>query len=293
VWKIMFVHEAARRSRTQASMNKFVMAALLGAAAMVPFAALAQDAAMPAMPDGAMGATFDYTLGVQTSKGKKSSSGQIVVRPAEPGRLTLTVRSSDGTSQTIPLAVSNGSVSLAGPSPSPSSVPAAAQTLMANMKLAATVAIAAKTNAGAGFTVPVTLTPIGEGTPVPAQVSMKPAASSATVAYSGTAGGSTMTVLPASGGLDPAQLIKGAGIGMVTHGLTPAGRIASRVALHHREHEEKEAAKGAVSDAMSLTITTAFATGRFVEIHGAQTDAVKLAGKTVKIYSTWSFTKVP
>jgi hypothetical protein len=259
--------------------------------ATVPSAALAGDAA-PALPDGAMGVTFDYTIGVQTPKGKKSSSGHIVVRPEGEGRLTLTVTSSDGTSKTIPLTVANGSVALAGPSPSPSSVPAAAQTLVANMKLAASVGAAAKTNGGTSFSVPVTLTPIGDGTAVPAQLAMSASSASQNVSYKGTVGGSTTTVLPPSGGgIDPQQIVKGAGVGMVTHGLTPVGRVAAAVARHHRRNEEKEAAKGTVPDAISLTVTTTFVAGRFQEIHGAQTDAVNLAGKTQKIYSTWSFTR--
>src|SRR5215469_6718868 len=88
-------------------------------------AAVAADSA-PVMPNGAMGATFDYTIGVQTGKSKKSSSGQIVVKPAGANELTLTVSSSDGTSKTIPLKVENGTVTPAMPAPSASSVPAAA-----------------------------------------------------------------------------------------------------------------------------------------------------------------------
>jgi len=105
--------------------------------------AAAADTA-PAMPNGAMGATFNYTIGVQAGQKKNSSSGQIVVKPAGANQLTLTVTSSDGTSKTIPLKVENGTVTPAVPSPSASSVPAAARTLMANLKLAATVGVAVR-----------------------------------------------------------------------------------------------------------------------------------------------------
>jgi hypothetical protein len=62
--------------------------------------------------------------------------------------------------------------------------------------------------------------------------------------------------------------------------------------MHHRTKEIQQAAKGPVSDAMSLTINTSFNAGKFHEITGAQTDEVNLAGKEVKIYSSWSFTRV-
>ncbi|HEY1975106.1 MAG TPA: hypothetical protein VGG89_00995 [Candidatus Baltobacteraceae bacterium] len=274
-------------------MKSLLNATAFAAAAIVvsSLAAVAADST-PAMPNGAMGATFDYTIGVQTSKGKKSSSGQIVVRPAGTGKLTLTVTSSDGTSKTIPLAMENGTIVPAMPSPSASSVPAAAQTLMANLKLAATVGVAAKKSGGQAFNAPVTLRPIGEGTPVPAQISMKPGGGAGNVTYSGTVGGTSLTTLPPSSGIDPAQLVKSAGVGMVSHGFTPAGRIATAVAMHHRTAEEKKAAQGAVADAMSLTIDASFNAGTFHAITGAQTDELNLGGKKVKIYSTWSFTRV-
>lgn len=279
--------------RESTSMKSLLNATAFAASAVVisSLAAAAADST-PNMPNGAMGATFDYTIGVQTSKGKKSSSGQIVVRPAGAQKLTLTVTSSDGTSKTIPLAIENGTVTPAMPSPSASSVPAAAQTLMANLKLAATVGVAAKKSDGQAFDAPVVLTPIGDGTPVPAQVSMKPSGTAGSVTFSGTVGGTSLTTLPPSSGIDPAQLVKSAGVGMVSHGFTPAGRIATAVAMHHRTKEEKQAAQGPVADAMSLTIKAAFNDGTFHAITGAQTDELNLAGKKVKIYSTWSFTRV-
>jgi hypothetical protein len=274
-------------------MKSLLNATAFAAAAVIVSAVAAMGAdSAPVMPNGAAGATFDYTIGVQTPKSKKSSSGQIIVRPAGANRLTLTVMSADGTSKTIPLSVSNGTVTPAEPSSSNSSVPAAAQTLMANLKLAATVGVAAKKSGGQAFSTGVILTPIGEGTPVPAQISMKPAAGSGSVTYTGTVEGSTLTTLPSSSGMDPAQLAKDAGVGMVSHGFTPAGRVATAVAMHHREQQEKSAASGAASDAMSLTIHAAFNADKFHQISGAQTDEVSLAGKKVKIYSTWSFTRV-
>lgn len=266
--------------------------AFVAAAVVISSLAAAAADTTPAMPSGAMGATFNYTIGVQTGKDKKSSSGRIVVAPAGANQLTLTVTSSDGTSETIPLKMENGTVTPAVPSPSASSVPAAAQTLMANLKLAATVGVAAKKSGGNEFTTPVVLTPIGDGTPVPAQISMKPTSAVGGVAYSGTAGGTTLTTLPPSSGISAEELAKAGAVGMVTHGFTPAGRIASAVAMHHRTNEEKNAAKGAVADAMSLTVNAMFNGGKFHEITGAQTDEVNLAGKKVKIYSTWSFTRV-
>lgn len=239
----------------------------------------------PAMPNGAIGATFNYTIGVQTSKGNRSSSGQIVAKPAGAGKLTLTVSPSDGASKTIPLTVANGTVTPDMPAPA-ASVPPAAQTLMANLKLAATVGMAAKKSGGQGFNSPVVLTPIGEGTPVPSQISMTPAGSAGSVTYSGTVTGSTMTTLPSGGGIDPAQLA--AGVGMVSPGISPAARLA----MHHREKEAKQAEKGPLSDAMSLTIHTTFNDGKFHQINGAQSDSLNVAGKPVKIYSTWSFIRV-
>ncbi|HKE36916.1 MAG TPA: hypothetical protein VKB39_05770 [Candidatus Baltobacteraceae bacterium] len=259
--------------------------ALVGALLFVSSIAAAAADTTPAMPDGAMGATFNYTIGVQTPKGKKSSTGQIVVKPAGSGKLTLTVTSSDGTSKTIPLTIANGSVTpdMASSSATP---PPAAQTLMANLKLAATVGIAAKKSGGNSFSTPIVLTPIGDGTPVPTQISMNPSGSGS-VTYSGTVTGSTMTVLPQNGGTDPAQLAEGAGVGMVAH-----ASLAAAIAMHHREKEVKNAAKSPLADAMSLSIHSTFNGGKFHDIEGAQTDEVNLAGKPVKIYSTWSFVRV-
>lgn len=275
-------------------MKSLLNATAFAAAAVVvsSLAAMAADSA-PVMPNGAMGATFNYTIGVQTAKGKKSSSGQIVVRPTGGNHCTLTVTSADGTSKTIPLTITNGSVALAEPASSSSPVPAAAQTLMANLKLAATVGMAAKKSGGQSFSSAVILTPIGEGTPVPARIAMQPAGGSGSVTYSGTVEGATLTTLPPSSGIDPAQLAKGAGVGMVSHGFTPAGRAATAIAMHHREQQEKDAANGAAADAMSLTIHATFNADKFHEITGSQTDAVSLAGKKMNIYSTWSFTRVP
>lgn len=273
---------------------KSVLNATASAAAAVVITSLAAVAAdsTPAMPNGAMGATFNYLISVQTGQQKKSNAGEITVKPTGPNQLALTVTSGDGSTKTIPLAISNGTVAPAMPSASASSVPAAAQTLMANLKLAATVGVAAKKSAGQPFTSSVLLTPIGEGTPVPVQVSMKPAGAADSTTYSGTIGGSTLTTLPPSSGIDPSQLVKKAGVGMVAHGFTPAGRIATAVAMHHRTTEAKDAAKSAVADAISLTIHATFSGGKFHEIAGAQTDEVSLAGKKVKIFSTWSFTHV-
>lgn len=270
-------------------MKSLLNATAFAAAAVIisSLAAIADDSA-PVMPNGAMGATFNYTIGVQTPKGKKSSSGQIVVRPSGANQCTLTVASSDGASKTIPLTVSGGKVTLADPDSSASPVPAAAQTLMANLKLAATVGVAAKKSGAQPFSSSVILTPIGAGTPVPAQIAMKPAGSSGSVTYSGTVNGWTVTTLPSGGGADPSQLAKDASVGMVTHGFTPAGRAATAIAMHHREQQEKNG----VADAMSLTINTTFNAGKFHEITGSQTDDLSVGGKPMKIYSTWSFTRV-
>ena len=265
------------------------------AAAAVGISSLTAAAAdtAPVLPNGATGATFNYLISVQTGQQKKSSAGEIVVRPAGTNRLTLTVTSSEGTSQTIPLTVENGTVTPAMTSPSASSVPAAAKTLMANLKLAATVGVAAKKSGGNAFDVPVLLTPIGDGTPAPAQISMKPAAASGGVAYSGTVNGTALTTLPPSSGINPEQIAKAGGVGMVAHGFTPAGRIATAAAMHHRENEAKQAETSALADAMSLTIHATFAGGKFHDISGAQTDELNVGGKKVKIYSTWSFARAP
>ena len=239
----------------------------------------------PAVPSGAVGATFHYTIGVKTPKNSKSSSGNITIAPAGSNRLNLTVTSDDGTTKTIPLEISDGSVKPATPASSTSSVPAAAQTLMANMKLASTVGVAAKKSGGSSFSVPVQLTPVGDGSPVGAQLAMKATTASGKTTYSGTVGGSTTTKLPQNGGMDADQVAATAGVGMV------AGPRAALL-MHHREEQMKKAEQNGLTDAMSLTVTAAFENGRFGEIHGEQTDALNVAGKAVKIYSTWSFTRV-
>lgn len=273
------------------------MKAILLAAGVVALSAglssaVFADESSPSMPNGALGMTFHYTTSVKTPKGTKSGSGQITIASAGENKLALTLTTSDGTSKTIPLSIANGSVT---PAVSPAaSMPPEAQAMLANMKLAATVGVAAKKSGGSSFSVPVTLAPIGTGTPVPANLAMTAKPSGANVTYSGTVGGPTYTTLPQSnGGIDPAQLVKHVGVGVATHGFTPAGRIATAVAMHHREQEQKQAAKGAVPDTISITITATFENGRFHDISGAQTDAVSLAGKTTKIYSSWSFTAAP
>ena len=269
-------------------MKKLSIALLLAAfSAGAACVASASDTG-PALPDGALNATFRYTIGVKAGKSTKSDGGEIVIAPAGGNKLTLTVKANDGTTKTIPLVVENGSVAPATAPAANSPVPPAAQTLMANMKLAASVGAAAKKSGGQSFSVPMTLTPVGEGTPLPMQLSMKPAATSMNVTYSGTVSGTTTTLLPQnnSGGVDPEQ-VASTGVGVVTgHGI-------AALAKRHREQTIKQAAQSPVSDAMSLTIQATFANGRFQTIDGAQTDAVTLAGKLEKIYSTWSFTRVP
>jgi hypothetical protein len=74
----------------------------MAAIAMAPIGATAQTSSA-VLPNGAVGVTFRFTTAVQTPKGKKSADGTITLKPAGEQKLNLTVRSSDGTSQTIPL----------------------------------------------------------------------------------------------------------------------------------------------------------------------------------------------
>jgi hypothetical protein len=180
------------------------------------------------------------------------------------------------------------------PSSTDAQAQAKAQALLSNMKLAADVGMAARASAGKAFKVGVTLTPIGQGTAVPAELTMKafPTTHGAT-GYVGEVEQTTTTRLPPNGGIDPAQLEKSVGVSVAAHavGLTPVGLAAVAVAMHHRSEEQKKAANGELSDNVTLIIKSHFTDGRFREISGEQTDALKIGGKAVTITSTWSFTK--
>jgi hypothetical protein len=163
------------------------------------------------------------------------------------------------------------------------------------MKLAATISVAARKTSAPRFKIPVTLTPVGQGTPVLAQVAMVAYVTRTGTSYAGDVEGSTTTRLPQNGGLDPQQLAKSVGVGIAEHavGLTPVGRAATMVAMHHRNEEEKKAANGDLPDTITLTVRSRFANGHFQDIAGTQIDALKIGGKTVSIVSNWSFTAVP
>jgi hypothetical protein len=264
----------------------------LALAVAIPIVVIANDSA-PSLPNGAVGVTLRFNTAVNTPKGTQSASGTIAVNRVGAGKLTLSVTTSDGSTRTIPLVVSNGAVQPARtPAPGGSSeTQAAAKALLANMKLAATIGAAARKSSGKNFTVPVTLTPVGQGTPVPANLAMTAYTTGhGAAAYVGEVEQSTTTRLPPSGGIDPAQLEKSVGVGVAAHGLTPAGRAAAAVAMHHRNEEQKNAANGNLSDTRTLSVNSHFTNGRFHEISGHQTDSLKIGGKAVSIVSTWSFT---
>jgi hypothetical protein len=164
--------------------------------------------------------------------------------------------------------------------------------LLSNMKLAAAIGIAARKSSGKSFKVPVTLTPVGQGSAVFAHLAMTAYPTSHTTAYAGAVEQSTTTQLPPSGEIDPAQLQKTVGVAVAGEaaGLTPAGRAAAMVAMHHRNQEQKNAANGELPDTITLTVTSHFANGRFRDVSGQQTDALKITSKTVSIVSNWSFT---
>ncbi len=241
-------------------------------------------------------ATFRFATSVKTPKGTHSGSGTIVVKRTGPRAVSLTVQSDDGKpSHTIPLIIGiDGSVA---PDPAAANgasaatdadTKAQAQAFMAEMTVAAHVGINARKNAGGGsYDVPVMLTPVGEGTPVSSTLSMTGSAAQ----FTGSTGAETTTKLPAGGSLDPAQIAKTIGVTAVAHhAFTPIGRAATVVVMHHKRKEEKKAASGELPDAMTLTVTAELADGKIHQIRGAQTDAIALPGKPVKIESSWTFT---
>jgi len=272
------------------------LVALFGSATVV---AVGQTASGMVPANGAS-ATFVFTTSVHTPKGKHSGSGTITVKHIKGRSITLTVKSDDGTTRTIPLVVGeNGTVAPdpSAPAPTETSAPdAAARAFMSDVSLAAHVGIAARKNAHASsFGVPVTLSPIGDGTPVPASLTMKGAAAGETgeyAEYTGSVSGSTMTKLPPGGGLDPATLAKTIGVGTAAHfAFGPAGRIATAVGMHHRKQQEKKAAAGLVPDDVTLNVILRLANGQCHAIEGTQNDVVQIASKKVTIASTWSFTR--
>jgi hypothetical protein len=280
--------------RMRFAMKKLAVAmlsVLVAAAAIV-----ARADTTPSLPNGAVGVNFKFTTSVKTPKGTKSANGTISLKPNGPGKLNLTVAASDGTTATIPLLISNGSVqpdtAHMPPPSSDSQSQAAAKALMANMKVAATVGMTAKKSGGSSFTVPVILTPVGQGTPVPSQLTMTATpGSSGAVAYAGSVSGQTTTLLPQSS-QDPNQLVKTAGAGVASTAMTPYGRAAMAVA-HHREEQMKQAATQPLPDAMKLSVTAHFANGKFQDISGTQTDTLTIENRNISIVSNWSFTKTP
>ncbi|MBV9148829.1 MAG: hypothetical protein JO024_03115, partial [Candidatus Eremiobacteraeota bacterium] len=245
----------------------FVISALVASAV----AAGASPVTSSAIPPNGASATFRFSTAVSTPKGRHAAGGTLTIKHTQGRSLTLTVQSDDGTMKTIPLAVSaDGTIAPdASAPPSATDQPdAAARAFMADVSLAAHVGMAARKNApAANFTVPVTLTPVGDGTPIATQLRMTGTMGGAQ--YAGSTQGSTMTTLPAGGGLDPVALAKSIGVGAIAHhALTPAGAAVFAIVRHHRKKEEKQAAAGPVPDAIVLTVTTHMTSGRFHEIDG-------------------------
>ncbi len=241
-------------------------------------------------------ATFRFTTAVQTPQGKHSGSGTITIKHKQSRSYALTVQSDDGTTKTVALVVnSDGSVmpDPSQPAPVATDAPdAAARAFMADVALAARVGIAARKNAAAAsYDVPLNLTPVGNGTPVPVTMRMTGSTSGSNKQYTGSAQGQTMTKLPPSH-LNPTQLAESMGEGAVKHAvLGPVGGALAGAASLKRTAQEKEAEGGLVPDAIGLSVTTHLTDGRFHDIVGTQDDTVTVADKTVKIISTWSFTR--
>jgi hypothetical protein len=252
-------------------------------------------AAVGGLVAGDARATFAFTTTVRTPKGTKSGAGTVIVKRSGEREIMLTVESNDGSpSRSIPLIIGvDGSVA-----PDPSAVNAApadptakaqAAAFMSAVTIAAHVGIAARKNGGASnYSVPVKLTPIGNGTPVTAELAM----SGAPAQYTGTTQGRTQTELPPGGGLDPAEIAKTLGVGAFAHReFGPAGRIGTAVVMHRKHKEKKADASGPLPDDVRLTVTAELDAGKIRQIRGAQTDGISIGGKPVQIESTWSFTR--
>lgn len=242
-------------------------------------------------------ATFHFTTAVQTPKGTHSGSGDVTVQRTGTRAATLTIRSDDGKPpRTVPLIVGvDGSVA---PDPSTGDSPPAdpeakaqAQAFMAEMTVAARVEIGALKGSGDSlYTVPITLAPVGKGTPVATQLTM----TGSPAEYTGRTTAATTTQLPKGGSLDPHEIAKTIGVSAAAYeALTPAGRVTTAAVMHRKHQEEKQAAGGMLPDTMEMTVTLAMADGRVGEIRGAQTDTVALPNSPVRIETTWTFTKVP
>jgi hypothetical protein len=243
-------------------------------------------------------ATFRFATSVKTPKGTHSGTGTITIKRTGERALALTVQSDDGKPpRTISLTVgADGSISpdptsVAAPASTDADAKAQAQAFMAEMTVAAHVGIGARKNGGAAsYTVPVVLTPVGQGTTVSTQMTMTGSATQ----YTGRSVALTSTQLPAGGSLDPAEIAKTIGVtAFARHAFTPAGRVVTAMAMRHKRKEEKEAASGVLPDTVGLTVTADLADGKIKEIRGAQTDDIDLPGHPVKIESSWTFTKVP
>ena len=259
----------------------------------------AADAPAAVVPPNGATATFRFTTAVHTPKGSHSGSGTITIVHTQGRSLRVTVHSDDGKTKTLMLAVrDDGTVGPdpSAPAPAATDAPdAATRAFIGDASIAAHVGVAARKNAPSStFTVPVTVAPIGEGTPVQTQMRMSAGSAASGMQYAGSVSAQTTTKLPQNGGLDPATLAKTVGVGTVAHfALGPAGRIATAIAMHHRKEQEKKAAAGELPDAVTLNVTTHLANGRFHDVMGSQTDALKIAKKAVTIHSEWTFTKVP
>jgi hypothetical protein len=270
-------------------MIRWVCSVTAAAAIVAPIGASAQSSNVT-LPNGAVGVAFHFSASVQTPKGAKSANGTITIKQTAPQKLSVTIGSCNGSSQTIPLTMAGGSLTVDTSQP-PSTPPdsekqASAIALLSNMKVAADIGIAARKSSGKNFTVGVTLTPVGRGTAVPAQITMNASSvANETVVYSGSADAQTTTELPPSSGLDPEQLVKSAGVAVAAHGFTPAGRAAVAITRHRQVEHQKEAASG------ELPVTCHFVNGRLHDISGTQTDSLTIANKNANVVSTWSFTK--
>src|SRR5262249_20691433 len=153
------------------------------------------------VPPSGMSVSFRYTTSVHTPKGSHSSSGTISVKHTQGRSLLLTVKNDAGQTKSIPLTVgTDGTIvpASSGPAPTATTQPdAAARMFMGQVSVAAKVGIAARKNAQATtFDVPINLTPVGTGSPVPVQLRMSATQSGNTTQFKGTASGQTETVLP-------------------------------------------------------------------------------------------------
>ena len=205
----------------------------------------------------------------------------------------LTLTPNGQPAKTIPLTVNNGNIVIAPQAGAAIQADSGARALVANLELAFASGLQVKAHGiGGPVHVPLSVTPVGNGTPVSSVMTMSPSvAQNGVHDFTGSVQAVTSTILPDSGGggFNPKSMMASGAVGMVAG---PVGGIVAGGIMHHKQKQVAEAASSSAhTDTVDVSARSRFAYGKILAVIGTQTDHVEVSGHDIVITSNWTLSQ--